>query len=118
MYQGELMKNDLLRFIGFLFLLLACRSDFLHSAEYDGQSLFQLPFSASATQPTPAGDSTLTLDINGQAADASLNLNTENRKGVLGAKLMAIGLIGLFWFIGRKKVVNAGFESNLSRGIK
>ncbi|WP_419660446.1 uncharacterized protein Dvar_08080 [Desulfosarcina variabilis str. Montpellier] len=106
------MKNDLLRIIGFLFFLLACQSDYLLNAEFDDQSLFQLPFPTVSTQPVPASDSTITPNANGQETNDLQSVNTQAGKDIQVVKLLSIVLIGFFLIYRRKNGgVNADFKS-------
>lgn len=105
------MKNELLRFIGFLFLLLACQSDCLLHAEFADQCLFQLPFQKASTHPISDTDSPITFNVIGQKTNDSQVLNTKAEKEVQVMDLLLIGLIGVFLFYNQKTWVNAEFKS-------
>lgn len=104
------MKNDLLILIGFLFLLLACQSDYLLNIEFDDQSLFQLPFATVSAQPMPAADSATKLNVNVQDTIDSQSSNIQAGKAMQMVKLLSIGLIGLFWSIRKENLTNTGVK--------
>ena len=104
------MKNELLRFIGFLFLLLACQSDCLLHAECDDRCLFQLLFPKASAQPIPNADSTTTLNAIGQETSNSQVLNTQAEKDVQFMDLLLIGLIGVLLFYNKKTWGHAKFN--------
>ena len=104
------MKNELLRLIGFLFLLLACQSDCLLHAECDDGCLFQLLFPKATIEPIPSADSRITFNEIGQETNNSQVLNTQAEKDVQIMDLLLIGLIGVLLFYNRKTWVDAEFN--------